>query len=560
VIGLAWTGLMLAWGTLAAVVLVGLGRLVRLLLPPAGGDGTGPPAFWLGLAGCLAFLQLWHLLLPVDGRAALVLLGIGLAGFRWGRGPAVVARPGTYSMALLLLIPAVVVLANRALGAATVYDSGLYHFASVRWATDYAVVPGLGNLHARLAFNQSYFLLVAALDHPLPGLDGHRLVNGILYVALLAELVRPLPRSLRGGVTLNPSEWLRVLLLVPVAHAAAHNAFSSPVPDTAVLVLGYVLVLVLADALWSVDARARTHAAAALWVLGAAAVTVKLSMLAWAGAAAVMATVAARPARAGPSPVRCYAGAAVAAAVLLTAWVLRGLVQSGYPLFPATLGGIGVDWAVPPAHAAAASAEIRTWAREPFGDPEVVLSTWRWVRGWSGPAIHALGPPLLVTLSGLLVLVRKRPARGSAPGRLRGWLPLWIHLAAVALFWFATAPDPRFLYGAPWVAAALAWLPVVLALSVAERARRGWPFAAAAVLVLALLGVVRNPFTRVWFAAPQPTRTVPVDTFTTSSGLQLLVPERADSTAWDAPLPNTPHPRSALELRGAGLGQGFRIR
>ncbi|MEX0892789.1 MAG: hypothetical protein WEB88_11520 [Gemmatimonadota bacterium] len=270
--------------------------------------------------------------------------------------------------------------------------------------------------------------------------------------------------------------------------------------------------------------------------------------------------MAARPAGAGRFPARCYAGAALAAALLLTAWVLRGLVLSGYPLFPATLGGIGADWAVPPAHAAAASAEIRTWAREPFGDPEVVLSTWRWLRGWSGPAIHALGPPLLVMLTGFLVVVRKGSAWWSAPERLHGWLSLWFQLAAVALFWFATAPDPRFLYGAPWVAAALAWLPVVMALSVAQHAWRGWPFAAAAVLVLALLGVVRNPFTRVWFAAPQPTRTVPVDTFTTSSGLQVLVPERADSTAWDAPLPNTPHPRSALELRGTGLGEGFRIR
>ncbi|MEX2611286.1 MAG: hypothetical protein WEA24_15290 [Gemmatimonadota bacterium] len=206
-IGLVWTALLLVWGTLAAVVLVGLGRLLRLILPPPGEDGTSPPAFWLGLAGCLAFLQLWHLLLPVDGRAALLLLGVGLAGFRSGRGSAGVARPGAYGVALLLLLPAVLVLANRALGEATVYDSGLYHFANVRWATEHALVPGLGNLHARLAFNQSYFLLVAGLDHPLPGLDGHRLVNGILYVALLAELVRPLVRLVRHSDTLDAPGW-----------------------------------------------------------------------------------------------------------------------------------------------------------------------------------------------------------------------------------------------------------------------------------------------------------------------------------------------------------------
>ncbi|MDU1892713.1 MAG: hypothetical protein E6767_18695 [Dysgonomonas sp.] len=42
-----------------------------------------------------------------------------------------------------------------------VYDSAFYHLQNIRWNEEYAVVPGLGNLDDRFAFNSNYFLLSA---------------------------------------------------------------------------------------------------------------------------------------------------------------------------------------------------------------------------------------------------------------------------------------------------------------------------------------------------------------------------------------------------------------
>ena len=41
------------------------------------------------------------------------------------------------------------------------YDSDLYHGQSIRWIEEYGVVPGLGHLHERFAYNSSFFAVSA---------------------------------------------------------------------------------------------------------------------------------------------------------------------------------------------------------------------------------------------------------------------------------------------------------------------------------------------------------------------------------------------------------------
>jgi hypothetical protein len=39
------------------------------------------------------------------------------------------------------------------------YDTGLYHWQAMKWLESYPVVPGLGNIHGRFAFNSNALLL-----------------------------------------------------------------------------------------------------------------------------------------------------------------------------------------------------------------------------------------------------------------------------------------------------------------------------------------------------------------------------------------------------------------
>jgi hypothetical protein len=141
---------------------------------------------WVGWATLLLVFQTVHLLFPLNvltvsppvliGLLLLVRNGVGWAridhrelGFRWNV---------LWSLKLLLVFAGVYWLLARTMLPADQADSGLYYLSSIRWLNEYPVVPGLGNLHGRLAFNQSYLSFAAALNfYPVYG-HGKNSING----------------------------------------------------------------------------------------------------------------------------------------------------------------------------------------------------------------------------------------------------------------------------------------------------------------------------------------------------------------------------------------------
>ena len=72
------------------------------------------------------------------------------------------------------------------------------------------------------------------------------------------------------------------------------------------------------------------------------------------------------------------------AAVLLATWMGRGIMLSGYPLFPSTALAMPVPWRMPVKGIIEFQGEILRWARDPDpgSDPKKVIKTWRWLPGW----------------------------------------------------------------------------------------------------------------------------------------------------------------------------------
>ena len=67
------------------------------------------------------------------------------------------------------------------------YDTGLYHAQSIRWIEEYGVVPGLGNLHSRLAYNSAAFALSALYSMAFLGGQSYHCCAG--FLAFLLALV-----------------------------------------------------------------------------------------------------------------------------------------------------------------------------------------------------------------------------------------------------------------------------------------------------------------------------------------------------------------------------------
>src|SRR4030095_8110883 len=144
----AWSGLCL--------IFIGLGLFIRRSFGlTIQGAGSVLTAFWIGWAFAILFLQLWNFKFKVDWRVLVVLMAVSMAGMLWNGNDlchTITKRfPQKWAFYFVLLLMAIW-LANHAIGPPMNSDSGLYHFTSMRWVASYPIVPGLGNLHYRIAF------------------------------------------------------------------------------------------------------------------------------------------------------------------------------------------------------------------------------------------------------------------------------------------------------------------------------------------------------------------------------------------------------------------------
>ena len=118
-----------------------------------------------------------------------------------------------------------------------IYDAGLYHLQAILWNGSYPTVPGLGNLHGRLAFYTSYFLLQAAFDQgPLAG-QSYRAVAGLLAVVFLTQVavsvVRVLPIALtrHAPQSASAADWLLALMALPTLLTIGNEGLSTTSSD-----------------------------------------------------------------------------------------------------------------------------------------------------------------------------------------------------------------------------------------------------------------------------------------------------------------------------------------
>ena len=221
-------------------------------------------------------------------------------------------------------------------------------------------------------------------------------------------------------------------MLAPVVgHAVTLHELriSSPEPDTMM-----ALVAMAAGGefvrLASHPERSGAFAAAVLAVLAAC-----LKLTAAPYALVLVALVLARGA-----PIRAIT---VAGTGLVVPWILRGLVLTGYPLYPLSIAGAPVDWRVP----RELVDRLRMLISAHFMPPIAweLAAGGPWVKGWFLWQLTRCPELILLPALGLAVI---------APFvRAHRVLLLLVPCAASLLVWLS-APAPRFGYAFAWIAAA----------------------------------------------------------------------------------------------------------
>jgi hypothetical protein len=259
------------------------------------------------------------------------------------------------------------------------------------------------------------------------------------------------------------------------------------------------------------------------------------------------------------------------AALVGLPWVARNWIQTGWPLYPLPLLGLGhPDWQVPKYELTLQRATITAWARQPvtFYDTVLHMKTSDWFPPWwshlasfdKNLLCMTVASPVLLALAWLVGRFAETRWAEVLRDSARHVSVFALVAFAGALYWFTNAPDPRFGYGFLVPSAVAGLLPWTLPLF--ER----WGRMAPAVVTLAFAfyglhaDVGWEASSRWWRPAPYPVEPERDVKKWPMPGLPMSV--SGSSRCWTRPPPCTCadcyNPR--WEARGASLGDGFRLR
>lgn len=530
---------LLGWCLLATLCL-GVGRL---WIGPA--PAPLPTVFWTGLAVLLVGLQLWHLLLPVDGRAAalaLVAAGVGLWRGRPGWAAGVEAARRSWPL-LVMVAGLAALLAPVAAGPPGNADSGVYHLQAVRWAQASPVLPGLVNVHPFLGVNHGFFLFLALGDvGPFRGQVQH-FANSLLILVLFAQALRGWTR-LRGA-PLQARSVFDAVMLAPAAYLAVGMDVASFSSDAAEIALTAALMselLALASDPRPASGPPLQRRALGVLLLAAALGVVKLSSAgAILGACAAVAVLI--WSRERPAFARFARRGAALLAVAGAAWAAQVLIRSGHLPYPGSLVSLSTDWAALPQLEAQVRAYTVAYSRGSVASDSSWVLPWLRRVFWHGPWMQV--PLLLAVAAGVARALTRLGQRG-------GW-EAWLALPPLMQlgFWFLTAPDERYLGAWHWALAGTLIASAVLGLEGRMRTRA---LVAALGIVAATAVALLSSFQPRRPAALQPPPSPPFTWRETQAGLRVAVPE--GDACWDTPLPCASPFEPWLKAREGG---GFQL-
>jgi hypothetical protein len=417
--------------------------------------------FWLGFTGTIALLQIWHLLLPVDWYYLLALLIFDVIWlFYLLRNRFVKIRRIKLSevLTILSIIGLCLILANQALvisdpwGAIVRFDTGNYHLQALQWIKAFPIIPGLGNINYRLAYNNSIFLFDSLTDNGYWQNRSYYVATGILIVAGVIRAIFSLKNLFVNRNKIEFKDLFYSLTLIPIILKT--HLISSLEPDVSIFVLSLVLagqLLELFDVRGFDNNSFRLH----LFIIAcvtSVGITIKLSFVGLGLSTFIMACILAGRKWSVQSKlvlpimvVSCLSWLCVT----LT-WVIRSVILGGYLAFPIGATLLPVSWHIPSAITKSEYQWIQIFART--NDPnstEKVLSNLDWLISWKTRIPNELNTAILLLITGILIiiiLVLLKKTSNDIHLLINICLPYLCSL----VFWFINAPDIRFADGTIW--------------------------------------------------------------------------------------------------------------
>jgi len=394
-----------------------------------------------------------HFLVALTGGISVAVLGLGylLLAYYWrlARGSCSLPSIG----GALIIMAFVSLFASRPLRH---FDTGLYHVQSVKWCTTYPLVRGLANLHERLAFNSLWTSISAVVDFPRFEQGAFFPITCLLlsafgwaaYVAI-SRIRRAPDRIPEMFLAACGCFWTWLVIAQSSLVILPSLSSDAPIYFTTFLCV-YFLLRYCAE-------RDQLDFFQALTIAGLA-VTLKVSAAPlFAFLVLFAAIVWFRDGNGVAMKLRAWSPVIFTIGLLFGVWILRSVLMSGYLVFPISSTALTfLPWHLPVPMADQLVETLKAWARCPWVSPAIVLGSSLWMRGW---LLHLFDEEISYTIlaygafGGLMFFASA--AAGLRKERLARFWPAAMLLLIGLIYWFLTAPDPRYGYGYLFAIAAL---------------------------------------------------------------------------------------------------------
>ncbi|MCM1127411.1 MAG: hypothetical protein NC429_13185 [Lachnospiraceae bacterium] len=352
--------------------------------------------------------------------------------------------PGRTAMALLLFLA----FAYGTSRGYIHYDTGLYHAQSIRWIEEYGVVPGLGNLHSRLAYNSSAFCLSALYSMAFLGGRSYHCCAG--FLAFLLSLV--CSEMIRKGFFQNPrlSDFARIIGIYYLLNI--FDEMISPASDYFMVLLVLFIVIRWLELLERKEKSFFPYAM--LSVMCVVVISVKLSGALTLLLALLPAVQMVREKRV--IEIFKFIGTGI---LVIAPFLIRNVILSGWLIYPFTAVDLfDVDFKIPKGMAEYDAREIQVWGRgysdvTLYGQP-IVKWMPEWIRGLGGVdtvflALAVSGTLLFLWFAGYALWKKKK--------EMLAYLHAAGTLTICFLFWLFSAPLIRYGCVFLWLVPVVTW-------------------------------------------------------------------------------------------------------
>jgi hypothetical protein len=497
---------------------------------------------WSGVLIIASLTELSNFFWPIDWRIGALTILIGsigafsnLKGAKecWNR-TALIVQTGNGRVWKLLILIAIFTYCSKTLYIPLAGDNMLYHFNTIKWINEYPIIPGLGNLHGRLAFNQIYFEIIALANFYPYWMHGTGTIN-FFFLTLTILTVLQISKTEVPNAQIFTIGFLWAALRYSDSLPTSNSNYFIGLLQVSISALTLLV-------LYSRNEKFKLLYFIFLWVC-AFSVMAKFSSAVFASLSVLITLPTAYSKLKKERLWLLYALVFSAAIYLIHA--LRGYILSGYPLYPSTLGGVdSFEWSMPIREVIAEYQWVLSWSRAPGLSPEQVLKNYDWINTWliNFPlyywVIFGLSAACITALA-IKWLTKKSQEYKN--------ILLIIPPIGSVVFWFFTAPSVGFIGVTPEILLTyLIWaLLGPSSLMFLNKKRR------VITLLLALTmwayAMKTVGINKISLSGWQEINSQPLEIYETKSGLRILHPIKGDQCG-DSELPCSPYLNPNLRL------------